>query len=418
MPPVACRSLNGIAIRSSRARALWAGSATLAACAAGALAPSGAAAQSGGTAFVAAPKPSKVRCVAECMPKNAVRGGGSLKVSGKSLARVKKVIFVGGRGSRDDVAVDVDPASDRSIQLKVPMGAKSGPLMLWAAERAKAKTASVKVMPPPPPIASAELSPSAGPSDPGAPGLETGTSHTRLFAGENGGVEFKYRVGGSAPVRAQVTLVRQNDGSTVQTWDAPSVAPGEVQSLRWEGKLGDGSTAPEGRYIFLLHVTDGSGLAARSAGADNPQRDAFDFNHFVFPIKGAHDYGQGGARFGAGRSGHSHQGQDVMAKCGKPLVAARGGVVKVSGYHSAAGNYVVIDNEGDDHDFAYMHMRDAPMVDKGDRVYTNQQIGVVGSTGSSTACHLHFEMWTAPGWYDGGSAVDPLSALQTWDSYS
>ncbi len=351
------------------------------------------------------------------MPRNAVRGGGSLKVSGKSLAGVKKVIFVGGRGSRDDVSVDVDPASDRSIKLKVPMAAKTGPLMLWAAARAKAKTARVKVMPPPPPIASAELSPSAGPSDPGAPSLETGTSHTRLYADERGGVEFKYRVGGSASVRAQVTLVRQNDGAVVQTWDAPSVAPAVVQSIRWDGTAG-GAVAPEGRYIFLLHVTDGSGLAARSAGADNPQRDAFDYHHFVFPIKGAHNYGQSGARFGAGRSGHSHQGQDVMAKCGKTLVAARGGTVKFSGYHSAAGNYVVIDNHGDDKDFAYMHLREPASVSKGDRVYTNQQFGVVGSTGSSTACHLHFEMWGEPGWYDGGAPIDPLAYLQGWDSYS
>jgi murein DD-endopeptidase MepM/ murein hydrolase activator NlpD len=78
----------------------------------------------------------------------------------------------------------------------------------------------------------------------------------------------------------------------------------------------------------------------------------------------------------------------------------------------------VIDNDGDSQDFAYMHLREPASVDKGDRVYTNQQFGVVGSTGSSTACHLHFEMWTAPGWYDGGSPIDPLAALQAWDSYS
>ena len=56
-----------------------------------------------------------------------------------------------------------------------------------------------------------------------------------------------------------------------------------------------------------------------------------------------------------------------------------------------------------------MHLREPASVDKGDRVYTNQQFGVVGTTGSSTACHLHFEMWTAPGWYDGGSPIDPLA---------
>jgi murein DD-endopeptidase MepM/ murein hydrolase activator NlpD len=288
---------------------------------------------------------------------------------------------------------------------------------VWAGARATAKTGRVKIMPPPPPIKSAELSPSPGPADPGAPALETGTSDTRFYMGERGGIEFKYRVGGSAPVRAQVTLVNQNDGSTVRTWDTPDVAPGVVQSVRWDGK-GAAGTAAEGRYMFLLHVTDGSGAAARSASASDPRRDAFDFWHFVFPIRGKHNYGQSGARYGAGRSGHSHQGQDVMAGCGTPLVAARGGRVKVSAYHSRAGNYVVIDTVGDSVDHAYMHLARPANVQKGDRVYTNQKFGVVGTTGSSTACHLHFEMWSAPGWYDGGSPFDPLKHLQAWDAYS
>jgi murein DD-endopeptidase MepM/ murein hydrolase activator NlpD len=400
-----------------RARAARFGCLTLAASTAAALAPVGAGAQNGGTTYVPMPKPSKISCVSQCESKTAVRGGGSLKVSGKALRSVSKVIFVGRRGKRDDVEVEVDPASDRSIKLKVPMAAHTGPLMIWAGERAQAKTKTVKIMPPPPPIKSAELTPSSGPADPGAPPLETGTSDTKYFLGERGGVEFKYRVGGGAPVKAQVTLVRQNDGTIVQTWDAPSVAPGEIQSIRWEGTAAQGA-APEGRYKFLLSVTDGAGAVARSASAEDSQRDAFDLWHYVFPVRGKHDYGQSGARFGAGRSGHSHQGHDVMARCGTRIVAARGGVVKVKGYHSAAGNYIVIDTDGDDVDHAYMHFASPSPLSKGDRVYTNQFVGPNGDTGSATACHLHFEMWSAPGWYDGGQPFDPLPYLQAWDAYS
>ena len=415
MPPRILRSSVDSDRSSRRARALRA--ACLAVAASAALAPAAASAQSGGTAYVAKPKPAKVQCVSSCESKTAVRGGGTLKVSGKSLAGVSRVVFTGGRGKGDDIEVKVDQASDRAIKLKVPMGARSGPLMVCAGDHARAKTKSVKIMPPPAPVKSAELSPSSGPADPGAPPLETGTSDTKYFAGERGGVEFKYRVGGGTPVNAQVTLIRQNDGAIVQTWDHPNVGPGQIQSIRWEGKAGE-ALAPEGRYMFSLSVTDGSGAVARSAGASDPQRDAFDLWHFVFPIRGAHNYGQEGARFGAGRSGHSHQGQDMMANCGTKLVAARGGIVKFSGYHSAAGNYVVIDADGDDRDQAYMHLREPASVSKGDRVYTNQKFGIVGSTGSSTACHLHFEMWSAPGWYDGGAQSDPLALLQHWDSYS
>jgi murein DD-endopeptidase MepM/ murein hydrolase activator NlpD len=107
-----------------------------------------------------------------------------------------------------------------------------------------------------------------------------------------------------------------------------------------------------------------------------------------------------------------------MANCGSRLVAARGGTVKFSGYHSAAGNYIVIRGAKDSFDYSYMHLSAPSPFETGDKVYTGQQIGVVGSTGSSTACHLHFEEWTAPGWYDGGRPIDPLADLQAWDSFS
>jgi murein DD-endopeptidase MepM/ murein hydrolase activator NlpD len=272
-------------------------------------------------------------------------------------------------------------------------------------------------MPPLPPVPSAQLSPSSGPADPGAPTLETGTSATEWFVGARGGVEFKYRVGGSAPVKADVALVRQGDGAIVKSWSFPSVAPGQVQSVTWNGLL-DGAAAPEARYMFALSVVDGSGLSAKSAGVSDPQRDAFDLHGHIFPVRGKHDYGQAGARFGAGRSGHIHQGQDVMSPCGTKLVAARGGVVKYKGYQGNAGNYIVIDGGQDDVDYGYMHLAQPALPDKGDKVYTGQQIGVVGDTGDATACHLHFEEWSAPGWYDGGHPYDPLPDLQAWDAFS
>src|SRR6476646_9216701 len=74
----------------------------------------------------------------------------------------------------------------------------------------------------------------------------------------------------------------------------------------------------------------------------------------TFPVAGAHTFGDG---FGAARSGHTHQGQDIMAACGTPLVAARGGVVKANKYHPAAGNYLVINGDHTGIDYGYMHLR-------------------------------------------------------------
>jgi len=76
----------------------------------------------------------------------------------------------------------------------------------------------------------------------------------------------------------------------------------------------------------------------------------------------------------------------------------------------------VIDGANTGVDYVYMHLRRPPLVRTGDRVFTGQKIGEVGETGRATGCHLHFEMWTAPGWYAGGRAFDPLPSLRPGSS--
>ena len=147
-------------------------------------------------------------------------------------------------------------------------------------------------------------------------------------------------------------------------------------------------------------------MSAQAPQTTAPDPSQIQFLGHEFPIRGAHYYGEAAARFGGGRG---HQGHDTFAACGTPLVAARGGVVKFKQYHGAAGHYLVIDGERTGIDYTYMHLRDAALVDEGDRVRTGQLIGYVGQTGRASGCHLHFEMWKAPGWYDGGKPVRPAA---------
>lgn len=375
-------------------------------------------AQSGGMEYVPVPEIAKVSCAKSCAGKRP-RAGGAIRISGRNLAAVTRVIFHGGPRRADDVAVKVRPRSDRRISARVPMDARSGPISLLAGrDVSSARSKRLPVLPPPPPQASADLTPAPGPRDPGAPRLETGTSRVTYFFGAKPGVTFFYRVSDDGPVTVQVLLVRASDGVTVRSWDA-TVPPGETQQVEWDGLDAAGQMPPEGRYAFRLVASGAGGAQVRSAQVQDVRRDAFDYYGHIFPVRGRHDFGSGdGARFGAGRDGHSHQGQDVFARCGTRLAAARGGVVKFKQYHAAAGHYIVIDGDGTGVDYAYMHMAGPSPLEVGDRVFTGQQIGQVGDSGNASGCHLHFELWEAPGWYDGGRPFDPYPSLVAWDAVS
>jgi murein DD-endopeptidase MepM/ murein hydrolase activator NlpD len=131
----------------------------------------------------------------------------------------------------------------------------------------------------------------------------------------------------------------------------------------------------------------------------------------VFPIAGPHKYGTGTNHFGGGRG---HQGEDVFAKCGTPLVAVYDATVQHKAFQSRAGNYVVLQASNGE-SFAYMHMQSPTPLKRGDLVAAGDPVGKVGDTGRASGCHLHFEHWTAPGWYEGGEAIDPLPLLKSLD---
>jgi murein DD-endopeptidase MepM/ murein hydrolase activator NlpD len=133
----------------------------------------------------------------------------------------------------------------------------------------------------------------------------------------------------------------------------------------------------------------------------------------IFPVAAPHTFGGG---FGAARSGHTHQGQDIMAACGTPLVAVSRAKVKFVSFQKLAGNYVVIRNKKLHQDYMYAHLATVASVIKGQVVQPGQQIGIVGETGDATACHLHFELWLGK-WYRGGHPVNPLPYLQTYQGY-
>ena len=98
-----------------------------------------------------------------------------------------------------------------------------------------------------------------------------------------------------------------------------------------------------------------------------------------------------------------HNGIDMAAPGGSPILAAYDGTVVAAAYSNSMGNYIMIDH-GDSLYTIYMHAS-ALYVSKGQEVSKGQKIAAVGSTGRSTGNHLHFSV------RKNGSYVSPWSYL-------
>ncbi len=366
-------------------------------------APAGASAARSGGAYASEPASiTDVACVAGCAIADAAKAGSILRVRGSAMRSVAKIVFLGGGGHGDNVVVRVLKARHKSVDVAVPENASSGPLRAVNADgaRSSASRAAVSVQR-------------------GAPSgaLDVKVIGSRVFfdAARPARVDLLAR----EAIAVDVALVRIADGAVVQAWPL-QLAPSVVSSVLWDGRVA-GAPQPAGRYAFRVFEAAPVVVAAAAVAATAPVPLAtapFDLVDHKFPVRAAHAFGEGQAAFGADRVGRRHEGQDVFARCGTLLVAARGGIVKLNRFHSAAGNYLVIDGDGTELDYAYMHLRERSPLEKGARVLTGQAIGNVGDTGRANGCHLHFEIWSGPGWNTGGAPMDPLPFLQAWDAYS
>jgi murein DD-endopeptidase MepM/ murein hydrolase activator NlpD len=116
----------------------------------------------------------------------------------------------------------------------------------------------------------------------------------------------------------------------------------------------------------------------------------------------------------------NHLGTDYPKACGAPVYAANDGIVTVAkrNFNINAGYGVWIKIE---HDYEttgaknsiYAHLLEGSMrVREGEEVVSGQLIGLVGTTGSSTGCHLHFEIEIPGGFFGlGVTKIDPHDFL-------
>jgi murein DD-endopeptidase MepM/ murein hydrolase activator NlpD len=347
----------------------------------------GAGTAAGGGGGVGAPTPPEIKdatCVASCLDLRVVAEGGTVALTGNSLDGVETVRMPGA----DEIPAKVK--NEQTVEFDVPAGTESG-VPIAIDSYGNRLRAPVEI----------EVRPAAAVTNVGQARVNSAdaTPSKSYFAGEEpSSVSYSFEADEPTDIRIDVT----RKGNVVGSFVEKKQEPFTEHQASWNGLTDQGRIAPNGAYTF--EVTPLSGGDGSSAG--------FEYYDHRFPLPAKHQYGDG---IGAGRD---HQGQDVFAKCGKPILAARGGKVQAVEYHSSAGYYVVVDGRKTGVDYAYMHLSQKGLPKKGQKVRTGERLGFNDDTGNASGCHLHFEMWSAPGWYEGGSPIDPTPALKKWDKWS
>jgi murein DD-endopeptidase MepM/ murein hydrolase activator NlpD len=204
---------------------------------------------------------------------------------------------------------------------------------------------------------------------------------------------------GSRTVRARLVFVPRSETGAIVRIDAGAIPTGRRVAVSWPA----GSALAPDRYVVRLHVRGrGDAVLARTARATGrttvtvrapappaaapapapAPAPAAPVAGGVFPVAGPHTYGEG---FGAPRAHWTHQGQDVLAAEGVPVVAPLAGTVLfVDNQPSAAGWYVVL-RAVDGRDMFFAHCQAGSVaVAPGQAVTAGQRLCSVGHTGAAT----------------------------------
>jgi murein DD-endopeptidase MepM/ murein hydrolase activator NlpD len=356
-----------------------------------------ASAAGGGISAGSPPELIDAVCVATCGGMHKATTDSEVQLTGRHLSAVSKVLFKAEEGGK----LKVKPSSTarRSVTANVPRGAATGrPKVVDPYDNRATSPTSIKVVPP-------DQIP-----DIGAFKLRDLTAKPRkaYYYGKKR-PKVRYMFTSTEPTDVRIDVVNRKTDEVVASITKDAQEPNTEHKAGWSGQI-DGTKRSVAKGAFKFRVGPVSG------GLESSDSAGFKYFPFKFPVRGPHEYWDG---VGAPRAGHTHQGQDVGAACGTPLQAARGGRVQYRDSHSAAGNYIVIDGKGTRHDYAYMHLKKPSPLNKGEKVKTGERIGAVGDTGDASGCHLHFEEWSAPGWYEGGTFMEAVTRhLKKWDSWS
>jgi len=157
---------------------------------------------------------------------------------------------------------------------------------------------------------------------------------------------------------------------------------------------------PHGQGGPAIPVDSAAALAALVAKTAKLERELRDYEAAlrlrgvtpsIWPVVGKLESGVGGRRNPFGHRGYEyHEGQDIDAAYGTPVVVAASGKITIAGWQRGYGNVVYVDH-GSGLSTRYGHLSRIDVL-VGQEVTVGQMIGLVGSTGRSTGPHLHYEV--------------------------
>ena len=176
-----------------------------------------------------------------------------------------------------------------------------------------------------------------------------------------------------------------------------------AEEIARENGLDDPARVAQGRVLFIPGArapAGGSGRqgVARATVLTALPPDSTSAGRLLWPVRGViySPFGPRGAEH--------HDGLDLAAPEGTPVVAAEGGTVVFAGEQRGYGRIILVAHEGD-RVTVYAHNREN-QVKAGERVVRGQQLATVGHSGNARGPHLHFEV------RDGARPRDPLALLR------
>jgi peptidoglycan LD-endopeptidase LytH len=126
----------------------------------------------------------------------------------------------------------------------------------------------------------------------------------------------------------------------------------------------------------------------------------------LVPVEGVHPSNLTDTWGATRRGGRSHEGIDIFASCGHPVVSSTEGIVLSVGENRLGGQVVWVLGPGGSRHY-YAHLSGFAELHRGDHVQPGDTLAYVGNTGNAagTPCHLHY------GIYSSGGAQNPYPLL-------